>query len=1018
MKFFKNIDILESLYDVYSDKGKVFIIGDFNVKVRGDRYQFTDNNRSRLFQQFLDKTNMISLNVQSECTGPICTFYPETDNSTAIDHVLIESNSIDLTMYCKVLDDDGNVSEHCPIVCSVGVPKSFTGNTSRCNKYKWKKALSDGSICNYQCYVKRLLDCITVPTGNPSGHDIDCYYNNICSALLEAADKCIPKTMYKKYQKPYWDESLTVLHNEMLHKRYLWIQSGKRRQDCRTFSEYKKYKTKFRRQLRKSFESYMKNQFAEIDRSGDLDQNLFWQLFKSKKSASRAKQTELKYEGKVFRDPHDIINGWRLHFQHIFKNHDDKEFDCHFRDEMEKRIKMLKSSIHSDENLFLRDNFTFSEINLICKNLKSGKAGGHEGLVYEHIKYAGHSVINHIQNLFNLVVKHEYIPKSWKHGIIVTMYKGHRKPKDDPNSYRGITLLPVFFKMFEVAIAKRISYVIESDVFPNKQQSAYQKNLCSLCTAFNLQECIYYNMENGSDVYVSFLDSSKAFDTVWHDGLLAKLYDIGLTGKVWNILKFMYTDINSSVFFNGLISAPGKMERGILQGGALSAKMYLIFINDLLDEVERCGRGAMIIDKTVNIPTQADDTCLVSTNITSLNKMLTICESYSRKWRFLYSASKSKVVVFSNKRTITINCTLRLYDNILPVVSEITHVGILLNDKHNSIERTKQACTKLKSGTMALLRSGVHQCALNPLTIAKILKIKVYPSALYGCELWVLSNTELLMLERAQHFIVKSIQGFGKRTRTDMCTSLIGWLSIEAYIDIKKLLYLGRICRMNRNNLICRVFISRFFMYIVNNCSQKGFIPDIVRILKKYNLYEYIVLFLDDGSFPNKIHWKSLIYKSVSNYETNAWLHRMSNDADFTRFLLLHDDLKPHYLWQLALRHPNFLYNIGYIMKLIVTVRVSNVQLLCHHCGLFYTDFVTHVILQCSVTDNIRDNLWCIIASISSIELSTYLHSLPDYSLIHILLGGPMNHQVNESDHEEFRLESIYAIKRMFDLYT
>jgi len=130
----------------------------------------------------------------------------------------------------------------------------------------------------------------------------------------------------------------------------------------------------------------------------------------------------------------------------------------------------------------------------------------------------------------------------------------------------------------------------------------------------------------------------------------------------------------------------------------------------------------------------------------------------------------------------------------LPIADEILHVGVMLHNKSNSIERTLCACRKLKCSAISLIRSGVHPNALNPVTASKLIKSVVYASALYGCELWSLSKTEILMLERAQHFIVKSIQGLENRTRTNMCNGILGWTCIEEYIDTKKLSFLGRLC--------------------------------------------------------------------------------------------------------------------------------------------------------------------------------------------------------------------------------
>ena len=110
-----------------------------------------------------------------------------------------------------------------------------------------------------------------------------------------------------------------------------------------------------------------------------------------------------------------------------------------------------------------------------------------------------------------------------------------------------------------------------------------------------------------------------------------------------------------------------------------------------------------------------------------------------------------------------------MYDNCISSVSEITHVGILLQKDCNVKCRIELACKKIKYGVMEQVRSGVHSNALNPITSSKSIKQTVYAFALYGCEVWSLLNNECItMLERAQPFVVNSIQGFERQTRSDM----------------------------------------------------------------------------------------------------------------------------------------------------------------------------------------------------------------------------------------------------------
>ena len=144
------------------------------------------------------------------------------------------------------------------------------------------------------------------------------------------------------------------------------------------------------------------------------------------------------------------------------------------------------------------------------------------------------------------------MPDSWKKGLIIPIYKGHRKNRSDINSYRPVTLLTTFYKMYERILQNRIhTFLKVNDIrFTNPQQQGFQKKLSCVSTVFSLQETIQYNIDHGSCTYVAFLDIKKAFDTVWHHAMLVKLYDLGIRGKAWRIICLFYENMLSAISIN------------------------------------------------------------------------------------------------------------------------------------------------------------------------------------------------------------------------------------------------------------------------------------------------------------------------------------------------------------------------------------------------------------------------------------------------------------------------------------
>ena len=96
------------------------------------------------------------------------------------------------------------------------------------------------------------------------------------------------------------------------------------------------------------------------------------------------------------------------------------------------------------------------ELNSIISSLKSMKAPGWDGVQNEHVIYGGSALKRVMLKLFNSILLLEAVPDSWKKGLIIPIYKGHRKNRSNINSYRPVTLLNTFYKMYERILQNRI----------------------------------------------------------------------------------------------------------------------------------------------------------------------------------------------------------------------------------------------------------------------------------------------------------------------------------------------------------------------------------------------------------------------------------------------------------------------------------------------------------------------------------------------------------------------------------
>ena len=114
----------------------------------------------------------------------------------------------------------------------------------------------------------------------------------------------------------------------------------------------------------------------------------------------------------------------------------------------------------------------------------------------------------------------------------------------------------------------------------------------------------------------------------------------------------------------------------------------------------------------------------------------------------------------------------------------------------------------------------------------------VIPTILYGSQIWNhLSAAEFDKINRTQRRIVKNIQGFPLRTRTDICESMLGLHPLSTEIVKRKLMFLHKSMSLPVDTISSQIFFQRLFLYVTDeNLVSSGFIPDICQLLCRYNL--------------------------------------------------------------------------------------------------------------------------------------------------------------------------------------
>jgi hypothetical protein len=311
---------------------------------------------------------------------------------------------------------------------------------------------------------------------------------------------------------------------------------------------------------------------------------------------------------------------------------------------------------------------TPEEVKNILTSLDSGKAHGGDGVSIRLLKETSDSIKKPLCALLNESFSTSKVPSTWKRANVSPVHK--KESRSTVGNYRPISLLSTLAKVQERIVFRRMYRFLTAHNLLTPKNSGFREKDSAICQLVNIVDKIYRALETGQEINMVFLDISKAFDKVWHRGLLHKLKSNGIDGSLLNWLEDYLSDRKIRVVINGQCAPWADTNAGVPQGSILGPLLFLVFINDVVDD----------ISSDINL--FADDTSLLkiieqlNDSFAIINNDLTKLSVWADKWLVTYNPAKTVSLFISKKKDTLRRPPLFLKGSRINEVDSHCHLGV------------------------------------------------------------------------------------------------------------------------------------------------------------------------------------------------------------------------------------------------------------------------------------------------------------------------------------------------------
>ena len=770
----------------------MFITGDFNYDLlksaKNENIKlFTEIMYGNMFQPFIIYPTRIVKNAKPSLLDNIF--------SNLVDNELISGNLIE------------KISDHLPnfIIIPHLNKSDFKHHYQKRDYSKFDEIFFINDLQN-----ESLVNKIHESDDTNSKYDI--FTNSITTIIDKHAPlKNITKNDLDLKIKPWLTKGIlkSIKKRTMYYKKYLSSRNNK------WYDLYKLYKDKLKQLIRFSKTNYYKNYFT----THTANIKKIWVGINNLLSKKKNKQSNINlYEKEEFTtDQTTVANKFNSYFTNIGPMLSSKiaTSDKHFSEFLPP---------NTNESFFLYPTNP-EEITIELNALSESTASD---IPVRLIKVAINPISEMLSHIFNHSFENGIFPEKLKFGIVIPAHKGDSKLS--LNNYRPISLLPIFSKILERLVHKRLMNFLTKHNTLFEHQFGFQPNKTTSMAILDIYTKIVSALENKEIACCIFLDFAKAFDTVNHNILLQKLENYGIRGLPLKWFTSYLHKRHQVVKLCNIYSDKLEIKCGVPQGSVLGPLLFLIYINDIY-RTSNILKFHLFADDTSIFFSNKD----VHTIKSVVNKELCSVSHWLSANKLSLNVSKSSFILFHPPQKKVTKITLQIYNEDIPEKASTKYLGVNI-DKHITWkEHINYLLSKLTRAIAILTKIRYNV----PKYLLRTLFFTFYkPYIDYCINIWTCtSQTNLDLINVSMKKAIRVITFSKFDAHSDPLFKSLNLLNLEKTIEFN----LGKFMWNVQNNKLPIFLAKEFKMEITTQSSRKIIISKNYTPLSRTKYKEYFV---------------------------------------------------------------------------------------------------------------------------------------------------------------------------------